>query len=118
MKMATGQPEGREDLSILPVEQLLGFSEDDPAQDLLPRYGQKHENYQELNFMLFQSEERMLGIQRVLQKSTKNCLKNGRKKSSPSDHNEVLRLPTQQLQQRVGSEKYFGDDKKEREICF
>uniref|UniRef100_A0A8C5S0G8 Uncharacterized protein n=1 Tax=Laticauda laticaudata TaxID=8630 RepID=A0A8C5S0G8_LATLA len=75
-------------------------------------YGQEHENYQELNLALFQSEERMLGIQGVLQKNTKSCLR--RKKSSPSDHNEVLGLPTQQLQQQVGSEKYFGSDMKER----
>lgn len=44
-----------------------------------------------------------------------SCLKNERKTSSPFDHNEVLSLPSQQLQQSVGSEKYFGGDKTERE---
>lgn len=37
MKMATGHPEGGEAVSGLSVERRVGFSEEDPAQDLLPR---------------------------------------------------------------------------------
>ncbi|XP_013908076.1 PREDICTED: general transcription factor II-I repeat domain-containing protein 2-like [Thamnophis sirtalis] len=76
-------------------------------------YGQEHKDYQGPSLALFESVEKMFGIQGVLQKRAKSFLKNRRKKSSPSDRNEVVGLPTPQLQQPVGSEKYFGGDKTE-----
>ncbi|KAG8127422.1 hypothetical protein E2320_014344, partial [Naja naja] len=129
MKMDTVPPEGGENLSGLSMEQVLGFSKEDPTQVLLPgnselwmetaetsplpggaTTSQAHENNQEPSLALFQgiqSEKGMVGNPGEVPKSVKTCLRNGRKKFS-SSHNEVLGLPTQQLRQWEEVGKRFG----------